>query len=365
MQAVPQRQLAAPCAAGAAAAAGPWRPPQTPHSAQSTPAHSPIFPLPTPAGNWWNVVFFGRHQLQRSTGWMGAFWASIAASIAAFYRVGGGWGGRAVPACCLCLTLQLPFSCIPQRMLAALPCWPASPPTCPPAAGQPPGGAAVCAHAGWLRNACVRVGHRSCSLLPPALRICPCRACCAPLALPQVWVTIAAKLSWDIVQPGGDAAAGQQHRRAAGGRGGGRGCAAVSRFENGLACQLLVQQEHVTERPVGRMVGGRRRGWCAMLPLRRAGQPRRGTHLVPPAVLPAAAYSRWQWHRSLVRFWRLKTSRGAHIWPAAAAGRQPPSAEPAPLTSMTRGAAPEARRSHRSCSFLLCAWAARCKCVPA
>ena len=36
------------------------------------------------------VVFFGRHRMQQSLGWMGAFWASIAASIAAFYQVGRG-----------------------------------------------------------------------------------------------------------------------------------------------------------------------------------------------------------------------------------------------------------------------------------
>lgn len=25
-------------------------------------------------GNWWNVVFFGKHKMEESTGWMGAFW---------------------------------------------------------------------------------------------------------------------------------------------------------------------------------------------------------------------------------------------------------------------------------------------------
>lgn len=32
------------------------------------------------------VVFFGRHKLEESLGWMGAFWASIAASIASFWQ---------------------------------------------------------------------------------------------------------------------------------------------------------------------------------------------------------------------------------------------------------------------------------------
>ncbi|EFN54605.1 hypothetical protein CHLNCDRAFT_24614, partial [Chlorella variabilis] len=38
-------------------------------------------------GSWWNVVFFGRHQMQQSVKWMAAFWCSIAASIAAFSQV--------------------------------------------------------------------------------------------------------------------------------------------------------------------------------------------------------------------------------------------------------------------------------------
>ncbi|KAG2442717.1 hypothetical protein HXX76_002800 [Chlamydomonas incerta] len=38
-------------------------------------------------GNWWNVVFFGRRQLEGSLPWMYAFWASIAASAAAFYPI--------------------------------------------------------------------------------------------------------------------------------------------------------------------------------------------------------------------------------------------------------------------------------------
>ncbi|KAF8071227.1 crtK-2 [Scenedesmus sp. PABB004] len=38
-------------------------------------------------GNAWNVVFFGRREMEASTRWMGAFWATIAASIAAFARV--------------------------------------------------------------------------------------------------------------------------------------------------------------------------------------------------------------------------------------------------------------------------------------
>ncbi|KAL4421390.1 hypothetical protein ABPG75_010681 [Micractinium tetrahymenae] len=46
-----------------------------------------LFGLHLFLGNWWNVVFFVRHKLQESLGWMGAFWASIAASIAAFWQV--------------------------------------------------------------------------------------------------------------------------------------------------------------------------------------------------------------------------------------------------------------------------------------
>ncbi|KAK9817800.1 hypothetical protein WJX72_002358 [[Myrmecia] bisecta] len=38
-------------------------------------------------GNWWNVVFFGRHQLRPSLKWMAAFWASIAGTAAAFYPI--------------------------------------------------------------------------------------------------------------------------------------------------------------------------------------------------------------------------------------------------------------------------------------
>jgi tryptophan-rich sensory protein len=38
-------------------------------------------------GNMWNVVFFGRNKLKESLPWMGAFWGSIAATIASFYTV--------------------------------------------------------------------------------------------------------------------------------------------------------------------------------------------------------------------------------------------------------------------------------------
>lgn len=38
-------------------------------------------------GNWWNVVFFGRKEIKGSLPWMGAFWASIAASIASFHSI--------------------------------------------------------------------------------------------------------------------------------------------------------------------------------------------------------------------------------------------------------------------------------------
>lgn len=35
-------------------------------------------------GNYWNITFFGRHEMRRSIPVMLAFWASIAASIATF-----------------------------------------------------------------------------------------------------------------------------------------------------------------------------------------------------------------------------------------------------------------------------------------
>lgn len=38
-------------------------------------------------GNWWNVVFFGKRQLEGSLPWMYTFWASIAATAAAFHPV--------------------------------------------------------------------------------------------------------------------------------------------------------------------------------------------------------------------------------------------------------------------------------------
>lgn len=43
-----------------------------------------LFLLHLQLGNWWNVVFFGRHKLQESLYWMLAFWLSIAACIGAF-----------------------------------------------------------------------------------------------------------------------------------------------------------------------------------------------------------------------------------------------------------------------------------------
>eukprot|EP00877_Chromochloris_zofingiensis_P013440 jgi/Chrzof1/834/Cz01g30180.t1 len=38
-------------------------------------------------GNWWNVVFFGKHKMKESLSWMGVFWMSIAGSIASFSQV--------------------------------------------------------------------------------------------------------------------------------------------------------------------------------------------------------------------------------------------------------------------------------------
>ncbi|KAF6256064.1 TspO/MBR-related protein [Scenedesmus sp. NREL 46B-D3] len=46
-----------------------------------------LFGLHLFLGNWWNVVFFGRHKMEESTKWMGAFWLSIAGSIASFAQV--------------------------------------------------------------------------------------------------------------------------------------------------------------------------------------------------------------------------------------------------------------------------------------
>lgn len=46
-----------------------------------------LFGLHLFLGNWWNVVFFGQHKMRQSVKWMGAFWCSIAASIAAFAQV--------------------------------------------------------------------------------------------------------------------------------------------------------------------------------------------------------------------------------------------------------------------------------------
>ncbi|PNH09508.1 Protein CrtK [Tetrabaena socialis] len=38
-------------------------------------------------GNWWNVVFFGQRKLNESLPWMYTFWASVAATAAAFYPI--------------------------------------------------------------------------------------------------------------------------------------------------------------------------------------------------------------------------------------------------------------------------------------
>lgn len=46
-----------------------------------------LFAVHMALGNWWNIVFFGKHKMEESLGWMGAFWVSIAASIAAFSQV--------------------------------------------------------------------------------------------------------------------------------------------------------------------------------------------------------------------------------------------------------------------------------------
>lgn len=49
-----------------------------------------VFGAQLALGNWWNVVFFGKHKLEESVPWMGAFWLSIAGTIAAFHPVSKG-----------------------------------------------------------------------------------------------------------------------------------------------------------------------------------------------------------------------------------------------------------------------------------
>ncbi|KAK9906787.1 hypothetical protein WJX75_008014 [Coccomyxa subellipsoidea] len=46
-----------------------------------------IFGVHALLGNQWNVVFFGRHDMQGSLKWMGAFWLSVAATAYSFYSV--------------------------------------------------------------------------------------------------------------------------------------------------------------------------------------------------------------------------------------------------------------------------------------
>lgn len=46
-----------------------------------------IFGLHLALGNYWNVVFMGRKQIKQSLPVMAAFWFSIVAGIAAFWRV--------------------------------------------------------------------------------------------------------------------------------------------------------------------------------------------------------------------------------------------------------------------------------------
>lgn len=62
-----------------------------------TPASRPAAAATPPLPSSTQVVFFGRHQMQQSLKWMGAFWASIAASIAAFNQV----HVRLVMLCCI------------------------------------------------------------------------------------------------------------------------------------------------------------------------------------------------------------------------------------------------------------------------
>ncbi|DBB04486.1 TPA: hypothetical protein ACH3X1_012584 [Trebouxia sp. C0004] len=44
-----------------------------------------VFGASLALGNWWNVVFMGRHQMKPSLKWMGAFWLSIAGVIGSFH----------------------------------------------------------------------------------------------------------------------------------------------------------------------------------------------------------------------------------------------------------------------------------------
>ena len=112
--------------------------------------HACMPPPPRPPSCILQVVFFGRHRLQDSLGWMGAFWASIAASIAAFSQVwwdtgGGGGGGCVGGGSALGERHAGKPTPLPARYVRLVPtCFPLS----PLPAGLAAGSAAVCAHPG-------------------------------------------------------------------------------------------------------------------------------------------------------------------------------------------------------------------------
>lgn len=56
-----------------------------------------VFAGMTALGNYWNVTFFGRRQMKKSTRVMAAFWASVAATIWAFGEVDNKAGALVAP----------------------------------------------------------------------------------------------------------------------------------------------------------------------------------------------------------------------------------------------------------------------------
>jgi len=53
----------------------------------SLPVALSIFSLHLALGNYWNVVFMGRKQINQSLPVMAAFWCSIVAGVAAFWNI--------------------------------------------------------------------------------------------------------------------------------------------------------------------------------------------------------------------------------------------------------------------------------------
>lgn len=56
-----------------------------------------VFAGMTALGNYWNVTFFGRRQMKKSVKVMAAFWASVAATVAAFGAVDRNAGALVAP----------------------------------------------------------------------------------------------------------------------------------------------------------------------------------------------------------------------------------------------------------------------------